>query len=580
MQTLELIEKVKQNDVEAFEELYNQFYPMGFSLALQFVKSEENAMDIMQDAFITLYSKIGALQEPEKFKSWYMQIVANKCRDFIKKKNPLSFTEANAYDEDGNFQFDIEDDDRDFQPEESVDYSETVHIVDEMLDNLPEDQKMCLLLYYANDMKISEIAESLGVSEATVKSRLKYGKEKLRIQVEEYEKKNGTKLYGVGAFGLLPFIKWMLSSTQKAAPSSSGIFEICFKKAAQTSGDFALKNVIGEGLNMSKETFEGSKIANIGNVAKQTAKKAANWFISLPTMQKVISGVVAVVILTLSVIGIGNTANTNTTNNVNSGYGDASFDNNEYTEPTEKFSFAKYIKFDWITLKDGNGSFNLVVDSETLKNVIPQSKIKEYIRGVFAEADDTILEQYTSIDKLFKFTPSKSTGLSNGDKIIVYVEIADALKAKGETVESIGKFFNVSFSTELYSEALSNLSQYEEINLYMIIKDYIRYEGGSGNGRIYFEFPKNHSYHVGNGIYVRCVNDSYDPIQFVVDNELIGDLYISISEQGNLSNGDSFTIGFGPYGWEWKINEKLKKKGYIVINQDYTHTATGFDEAN
>ena len=86
MELTEIIKKVKMQDRAAFEELYNSYYQMGFSLSLQFVRNEEDALDIMQDVFITVYSKIDSLESASKFKSWYMQIVANKCRDYLKKK--------------------------------------------------------------------------------------------------------------------------------------------------------------------------------------------------------------------------------------------------------------------------------------------------------------------------------------------------------------------------------------------------------------------------------------------------------------------------------------------------------------
>ena len=86
MELTQLIEKVKQQDQQAFEELYNRYYQAGFSLALQFVKNEDDALDIMQDVFVTVYSKLDLLESAAKFKSWYMQIVANKCKDFLKKQ--------------------------------------------------------------------------------------------------------------------------------------------------------------------------------------------------------------------------------------------------------------------------------------------------------------------------------------------------------------------------------------------------------------------------------------------------------------------------------------------------------------
>ena len=294
MAVTELIEKVKQQDQQAFEELYNQFYPAGFSLALQFVKNEEDALDIMQDVFITVYSKLDSLEDASKFKSWYMQIVANKCRDFLKKQNPLSFTDANAYDEEGALQFEIEETDRDFIPEEAVDYSETVRIVDQMIAELPEEQRMCILLYFANDMKIPEIAAALGVSEATVKSRLKYGKDKIRAKTEDYQKKTGTKLYSISGLLLIPFIRWALSQKPASAPQNSGrVFQNIWSA------------VSSQGQNAATVLQQTTQTA--ASVPVDAAVKAGNFLqqlSNLPAAQKVIGGIAAGVILLGSSAGI------------------------------------------------------------------------------------------------------------------------------------------------------------------------------------------------------------------------------------------------------------------------------------
>ena len=320
MTTAELLNRVRQNDQAAFEQLYNQYYQMGFSLALQFVKNEQDAMDIMQDAFMTVCSKLDTLENADKFQSWYMQIVANKCRNFLSKKNPMSFTAANAYDENGALQFDIEDDNRDFKPEEAVDYTETVRIVDGMLDNLPADQKMCLILYYVNGLKISEIAESLEISEATVKSRLKYGKDKLRAQVEDYEKETGTKLRGVAGFGLIPFIKWMINGSTSAAPT-----------VATATTSTAIKTA-----------------AEVGKIAAKTAAKkgATSMFAKIAGMsiaQKVISAAVAGAVFIGGAIGVVNVVQ---------------------SDPLPKFDMSKYITFNTYSYEQ-DGIVYYDIDYET-----------------------------------------------------------------------------------------------------------------------------------------------------------------------------------------------------------------------
>lgn len=83
-----------------------------------------------------------------------------------------------------------------------MDYAETKRLMKEILDGLPEDQKLCVLMYYYEELSVSDIADALGCSTGTVKSRLNYARKKIRNDVEELERK-GTKLYSVAP---LPFI--------------------------------------------------------------------------------------------------------------------------------------------------------------------------------------------------------------------------------------------------------------------------------------------------------------------------------------------------------------------------------------
>ena len=59
-----------------------------------------------------------------------------------------------------------------------MDYAETKRLMKEILDGLPEDQKLCVLMYYYEELSVADIADALGCSTGTVKSRLKLCPEK------------------------------------------------------------------------------------------------------------------------------------------------------------------------------------------------------------------------------------------------------------------------------------------------------------------------------------------------------------------------------------------------------------------
>ena len=209
----ELVLLARQDDQNAINELYNQTFKKAYFVARTAIKSSDGDYssqieDILQDAYVKAFSSLDKLEDPEKFQGWLDTIVINRCKDFLKKKKPTLFSDmASENSDDGSileFEDSRENDRMEFKPEETVDYGETKRLIAEMLDRMPEDQKMCLLMYYYEEMSVRQIAEAMDCSEGTIKSRLNYARKNLKGQVLELEKK-GTKLY---CMPLLPFLYW------------------------------------------------------------------------------------------------------------------------------------------------------------------------------------------------------------------------------------------------------------------------------------------------------------------------------------------------------------------------------------
>ena len=213
-----LVSKAASGDQCAWSELYNETFRDAYFVAIKITNNEDNAIELVHDAFITAFDKVNQLEDKSKFQSWLNMIVANKCRDFLRKRKPVLFSDMET--EDGDLP-DWEDDRDDSRPEEVIDRQETVRLIAEIIESLPEDQKLCIMMYYWNEFSVSEIASSLEVSEGTVKSRLNYARIKIKAQVEELEKK-GTKLYGLAP---IPLLVWSLKSEASAMtiPASAAI---------------------------------------------------------------------------------------------------------------------------------------------------------------------------------------------------------------------------------------------------------------------------------------------------------------------------------------------------------------------
>ena len=202
MDYTEAVRLARTGNERGFGYLYEHTYKSKYYLALQYMKQKEAAEDVLQDAYLKAFSKLDTLEDPERFPAWLGQIVANTAKNALAKNNPLLFTEVEAQTELEDFVEQIEDEDITSQPELSYTREETRELVQELINALSEEQRLCVLLFHIEGIPIKEIAQTLGCSENTVKSRLNYGRKNLRIKAEELQKK-GYKLYSIAPLPLL-----------------------------------------------------------------------------------------------------------------------------------------------------------------------------------------------------------------------------------------------------------------------------------------------------------------------------------------------------------------------------------------
>lgn len=273
MNTSNLVNLAIKGDNGARTELYNLTCDKAFSLALQMTKNREEAEDILQDSYMKAFSSLQTMTNAANFPSWFYCIVSNKCKDYLKSKRRgvVMFSDLEGEDDNGDeHEFELEDTSDDYSPEANVDVSETSRLIREMIDNLPEDQRMVVIMYYLNRLTIKEIAQALDVSENTVKSRLRYAKQKLKLEVEDLEKK-GTKLYGIGGGMLFAFIIWLLKRQAEASnPPAAAAVVSKLSSVAGTVSNVGQVNQVGLG-------NEVQRIQSAGNVEKIRATNQAHY---------------------------------------------------------------------------------------------------------------------------------------------------------------------------------------------------------------------------------------------------------------------------------------------------------------
>ena len=219
MNFAEAVALAKSGNEAGFNFLYEETYKSKYYLALKYMQNEEAAKDVVQDAYIRAFSKLDTLEKPETFASWLGMIVANVAKNALQKKKPMLFADIARNSEEEEFEYQIEDESLQNQPEIAYSQKETQELVHELIDTLSEEQRMCILMFHIEGQSISEIARILGCSENTVKSRLNYGRKNIKRKAEELQKK-GYKLYGVAP---VPLLLYLLNAEEQALAAQGAL---------------------------------------------------------------------------------------------------------------------------------------------------------------------------------------------------------------------------------------------------------------------------------------------------------------------------------------------------------------------
>ena len=217
---IRLVNQAKGGAKEAMSRLIEQSEPLVYSNCLRLLNDPEEARDMAQEVYLTIFLKLDTLKKPEAFFDWVKVIKVNKCKNKLKQNNPYFLLEdANGpaqplyeeKDQTDPYAF-IEDKHDQISPDKTLDTKETQELLFDLINDLPDAQRMVLILFYYDDYSIRESARLMEISEGTVKSRLAYGRLALKKALEK-EKKKGNILYGRTPVSLLAYIAYFLKKT-------------------------------------------------------------------------------------------------------------------------------------------------------------------------------------------------------------------------------------------------------------------------------------------------------------------------------------------------------------------------------
>lgn len=181
----------------AFENLYKATIKFSYGVASSLLKNEEDIEDALQNSYMYVAKGIRDLKNPESFESWLATIVRHECQKYIKKRKRITDTFSRILSSK-----ELEAISSESIPFDLIEKREVNEEVRKIVENLPDDKRACVVLYYFEGNSLSEIAEILGIPEGTIKSRLYGARKTLEKELKKLQKKYDT-LYGISAIPLV-----------------------------------------------------------------------------------------------------------------------------------------------------------------------------------------------------------------------------------------------------------------------------------------------------------------------------------------------------------------------------------------
>lgn len=156
-------ERAREGDASAFAELVRRHQDAVYRFVLRMVGTRDEALDLVQDAFVRAWQALPQWQPEAQFRTWLFRIASNAALDALRRRRVVAFEPLG-----GAFEAAADEPD----PERRLELKQRVAALEASLAKLSAEHREILLLREVEDMSYEEIGAVLGLSEGTVKSRL------------------------------------------------------------------------------------------------------------------------------------------------------------------------------------------------------------------------------------------------------------------------------------------------------------------------------------------------------------------------------------------------------------------------
>ena len=182
-----LMLRVKQGDSTAFAELVDKYKQPVINLAYRMLRDLTEAEDLAQNVFVQVYKAADRYQVNSKFSTWLFTIARNFSLNEIRRRSrhPTESLDAPHPELEDRPLHQFEDK-KTFSPPESLLHVELEDKIQAAVAELPENQRLAILLCRQNELSYEDIAQVLGCSLSATKSLIHRGRETLKEKLKPY----------------------------------------------------------------------------------------------------------------------------------------------------------------------------------------------------------------------------------------------------------------------------------------------------------------------------------------------------------------------------------------------------------
>jgi RNA polymerase sigma-70 factor, ECF subfamily len=184
-----LIRKLQERDESAFRELVEQYGDRVYNMTYRMLGSAEEAEDLAQEVFITVFKSIDSFRGESKFSTWLYRITANHCKNRIKylaRRHDRSKSEFDEALDPQTAAAAIAVPRGPVRPDVQLQGVELEQTLQELIAELDEEQRVLVVLRDIEELSYEEICQITGLPEGTVKSRLHRARLALRKKMMKH----------------------------------------------------------------------------------------------------------------------------------------------------------------------------------------------------------------------------------------------------------------------------------------------------------------------------------------------------------------------------------------------------------